>query len=39
MKTTTETGKNQNLGRKVPEENVEAIQLVSSSLKILYMIR
>ena len=39
MKTTTETGKNQKLSRKVPLENVEAIQLVSSSLKTLSMIR
>ena len=34
----TETGKNQKLSRKAPLENVEAIQLVSSSLKTLSMI-
>ena len=37
--TATETGKNQKFSRKVPEENFEAIQLVSSSLKTLSMIR
>ena len=39
MKTTTETGKNQKCIRKRPEENVEAIQIVSSSMKTLSMIR
>ena len=39
MKTTTETGKNQKFSRKRPEENVEAIQIVSSSLKTLAMNR
>ena len=32
-KTTTGTGKNQKFSRKRPEENVEAIQIVSSFLK------
>ena len=39
MKTTTETGKNQKFSRKVPEENVEAIQHLSSTLKTLFLIR
>ena len=38
MKTKTETGKNQKLSRKVPEENVEAAQIISSSPKTLSMI-
>ena len=39
METTTETGKNQKLSRKLREEYVEAIQIISSSLKTLCMIR
>ena len=39
MKTTTETGKNQKFSRKIPEENVEEFQLISSSLETLSMIR
>ena len=39
MKTTTERGKNHEFSRKVPEENVEATQIISSSLKTLFMIR
>ena len=39
MKTTTERGKNHKFSRKVPEENVEATQIISSSLKTLFMIR
>ena len=38
MKTTTKTGKNQKFSRKVPEEIVEAIQIINSSLKILSLI-
>ena len=39
MKTTTETGKNEKFIRIVPEEYVEAIQIIISSLKTFYMIR
>ena len=39
MKTTTEAGKNQNFSRKGPEEYVEAIEILSSSLKTLSMIQ
>ena len=35
MKTTTETGKTRKFSEKVPEEKAEAIQIISSSLKIL----
>ena len=31
--------KNRNFSRKVPEENVEAVQIISSSLKTLSIIR
>ena len=39
MKTTTKTGKNQNFCMKVPEGTVEAIEIISSSLETLIMIR
>ena len=38
MKTTTKTGNNQIFSRKVPEEIVEAILIIISSLKTLCMI-
>ena len=33
MKTTTKTGKNQKISRKVREENVEAVKNISVALK------
>ena len=38
MKTTKDTGKNQKFSRKLPEKNVEAIQITCSSLKTSSMI-
>ena len=37
MKTTTNTGKNEKITRKVPVESAEAIKIKSSALKIFLM--